>query len=161
VTVRVPVYDSGMLIGLTNHKAKAEHLHARFRESSHRPVVPGAVLAQVWRPKRGTVHTLARALKDCTIPQARSSAPAMRRTGPGQPACMLCATPPDVADWQRIGTVLGTAEIPPKKRPDAVDTLVALTAVRHHSAVVFTSDPEDLTAYLTALGAQDVHVVPV
>ncbi|MDQ0795042.1 hypothetical protein [Streptomyces sp. B1I3] len=48
-----------------------------------------------------------------------------------------------------------------KKRPDAVDALVALTAARHGSAVVFTSDPADLDAYLKALDAKDVHLVRI
>ncbi|WP_267884977.1 hypothetical protein [Kitasatospora phosalacinea] len=42
-----------------------------------------------------------------------------------------------------------------------MDALVALTAARHGSAVVLTSDPDDLTAHLKALDAQDVHVVQV
>jgi hypothetical protein len=42
-----------------------------------------------------------------------------------------------------------------------VEALVTLTAVRHGSAVIFTSDASDLTAYLRALDAQDVHVVQV
>jgi hypothetical protein len=56
---------------------------------------------------------------------------------------------------------LGTADLPPKKRPDVVDALVAITAVRHGSAVVFTSDPDDISAYLSALNAQDVRLVAV
>ena len=48
-----------------------------------------------------------------------------------------------------------------KKRPDAVDALVAWTAVKHRSAVVFTIDPGDITAYVEAIGADDVHVVAV
>ncbi|WP_281292844.1 hypothetical protein [Streptomyces qinzhouensis] len=42
-----------------------------------------------------------------------------------------------------------------------MDALVALTAARHGSAVIFTSDPADLSAYLKALDAQDVHVVQI
>lgn len=165
MTARVPVYDSGMLIALTDRKAKAERIHAGLRESPHRPVIPGPVLAQVWRPKRGIVHSLAKALKDCTVPQARGSAPAMRATNAAQTACCRCSTGPDLTDWQRIGRVLGAAELPPKKRPDAVDAFVALMATWHGSAAIFTSDPEDLTAcltaYLRALGTQDVYVVPL
>jgi hypothetical protein len=36
-----------------------------------------------------------------------------------------------------------------------------LTAVRHGSAVIFTSDPDDIGAYLEALNAHDVHIVAV
>ncbi|MFB7947473.1 hypothetical protein ACFC6L_21440 [Kitasatospora phosalacinea] len=44
----------------------------------------------------------------------------------------MCATGPDLAEWQRIG-----------------------------SAVVLTSDPAGRTAHLKALDAQDVHVVRI
>lgn len=161
MTFRVPIYDSGMLIALADRKAMAERFHARMRDLPHRPVVPGPVLAQVWRPNRGTIHGLARALKDCTVPQARSSPPALRRGCEGQAECIMCATAPDLVDWQRIGSALGMAALPPKKRPDAVDALVALMALRHVEAAIFTSDPEDVSAYLSALGTDDVHVVRV
>lgn len=161
MTKRVPVYDTGMLIALADRKAKAVRLHAGLQGTPHRAVVLGPVLAQVWRPSPAIVHAMAAVLKDCTVPQARSSAPAMRPTSAGQTVCIHCVTGPDLAEWQRIGSALGTAELPPKKRPDAVDALVALTAARHGSAVVFTSDPADLTAYLAALDAHDVHVVQI
>ncbi|MCC3767072.1 hypothetical protein [Streptomyces sp. UNOC14_S4] len=161
MTVRVPVYDTGMLIGLADRKAKLLRLHAGLREAPHRPVVLGPVLAQVWRPHPATVHAVAGVLKDCTVPQARSSPPAIRPVKAGQTTCIVCATAPDLTEWQRIGTALGTARLPAKKRPDAVDALVALAAARHGSAVIFTSDPDDLAGYVAALGAQDVHVVQV
>ncbi|MFC7219030.1 hypothetical protein ACFQLX_12770 [Streptomyces polyrhachis] len=161
MTVRVPVYDTGMLIALCDRKTKAVRLHAGLRDTPHRAVVLGPVLAQVWRPSPATVHALSGALKDCTVPRARSSAPAMRPTSAGQTVCISCASGPDLTEWQRIGSALGAAELPPKKRPDAVDALVALTAARHGSAVVFTSDRADIEAYLQALDAQDVHVVQV
>ncbi|WP_251071203.1 hypothetical protein [Streptomyces sp. ISL-43] len=150
-----------MLIALSDRKAKAVRLHAGLRDTPHRAVVLGPVLAQVWRPDPATVHAMSGVLKDCTVPQARGSAPAMRPTNAGQTACIMCATGPDLTDWQRVGSALGGAELLPKKRPDAVDALVALTAVRHGSAVVFTSDPVDLAAYLKVLDAQDVHVVQI
>jgi hypothetical protein len=164
VTARVPVYDTGMLIALADRKAKAVRLHAGLRDTPHRALVLGPVLAQVWRPSPATVHALAEVMKDCTMPQARSSAPAMRPTSVGQTVCIMCATGPDITEWQRIGSALGAAELPPKKRPDAVVALVALVAMmaaRHGSAVVFTSDPADLDAYLKALDAKDVHVVQI
>jgi hypothetical protein len=95
------------------------------------------------------------------VPQARSSAPAMRAGGAGAMVCIACLAGPDLTEWKRIGTALGMADLPPKKRPDAVHALVALTAVRHGNAVVFASDPADLSPYLTALDAQGVHVVQV
>ncbi|MFD5202774.1 hypothetical protein ACFWM7_22080 [Streptomyces sp. NPDC058375] len=158
---RVPVYDSGMLIALADRKAKAVALHEGMRTSAHRALVLGPVLAQVWRPRPSLVHALAVALKDCTVPQARSSEPPMRETKAGRPECLACATGPDITDWRRIGTALGQAVLPTKKRPDAVDAWVALAAARHGSAVIFTSDPEDLLAYLAVLRPPDVHVVPV
>jgi hypothetical protein len=73
----------------------------------------------------------------------------------------MCNTALDLAEWHRIGGALATAILPPKKRPDVVDALVAITAVRHGSAVVFTSDPDGIGAYLSALNAQDVRLVAV
>jgi predicted nucleic acid-binding protein len=158
---RIPVYDAGMLIALIDRKAKAIHLHERLNRTAHRAVVLGPVLAQVWRPHPATVHALSRIMKDCTVPQARSGAVALRPTDAGQATCLTCASAPDLTDWQRIGSALGTADLPAKKRPDAVDALVALTAARHGSAVIFSSDPLDLSAYLNSLNARDVHVVDV
>jgi predicted nucleic acid-binding protein len=161
VTERVPVYDAGMLIALVDRKAKAVHLHAGLDSTAHRAVVLGPVLAQVWRPDPSTVHALARVMKSCTVPQARSSAPALRPTSAGQSTCLKCATAPDLTEWHRVGSALGAADLPQKKRPDAVDALVALTAARHGSAVIFTSDPADLRAYLSVLNVRDVHTVQV
>jgi hypothetical protein len=153
VSARVPVYDTGMLIALADRKAKAVSLHNGLRQAPHRAIVLGPVLAQVWRPAPALVHAL--------VPQARSAAMALRPTAAGQVVCLMCATAPDLAEWQRVGGALGKAQLPPKKRPDAVDGLVALTAVRHGSAVIFTSDPDDIGAYLEALNAHDVHIVAV
>jgi hypothetical protein len=111
--------------------------------------------------KPPTVQALAHILKDCTIPQARSAAPALRPTAVGQATCLTCASAPDLTDWQRIGTVLAMSALPPKKRPDTVDALAALTAARHGNAVIFTSDPADLRAYPDAMGARDVHTIRV
>ncbi|WP_017572917.1 hypothetical protein [Nocardiopsis halotolerans] len=161
MSIRVPVYDTGMLIALSARKAKAVQMHLGLARSPHRPVVPGPVLAQVWRPDPATVHAMSALLKECTVPQARSSPAALRPTCAGRVECVACATAPDVTDWRRIGAILGTAALPAKKRPDAVDALVAWTAVKHRSAVVFTSDPGDVAAYLEAIGTDDVHLVAV
>lgn len=161
MSARVPVYDTGMLIALADRKAKAVSLHEGLKASPHRVLVLGPVLAQVWRPRPALVHALAGVLKDCSVPQARSSVPPMHEAKAGQPACIACAMGPDVADWRRIGTALGEAKLPPKKKPDAVDAWVALAAVRHGSAVIFTSDPDDVKAYLAVLEPSDVHVVTV
>jgi hypothetical protein len=85
----------------------------------------------------------------------------MREAKAGRPECLACATGPDLADWRRIGTALGRAALPAKKRPDAVDAWVALAAARHGSVVIFTTDPGDIQAYLTVLAPSDVHVVAV
>lgn len=161
MTVMVPVYDTGMLIALASGKAKAAQLHRGLGRTPHRPIVPGPVLAQAWRSDPATVHALGRVLKECTAPQARASAPALRPTRVGQVTCIMCSTAPDTTDWRRIGVLLGSADLPPKKRPDAVDALVAWTAARHGEAVVFSSDPDDIGAYLRAIGTEGVHVVPV
>ncbi|MCJ0868957.1 hypothetical protein [Streptomyces sp. AP-93] len=51
--------------------------------------------------------------------------------------------------------------MPTKKKPDAVDAWVALAAAKHGSAVIFTSDPEDIQACLAVLNPPDVHVQQV
>lgn len=159
--MRVPVYDSGMLIALADRKAKAVALHNGLRNTPHRALVLGPVLAQVWRPRPWVIHALAGVLKDCTVPQARASEPPMRDTSAGRPECIACATGPDLIDWRRIGAALGEAGLPAKKRADAVDAWVTLSAVKHGSAVIFTSDPADIEAYLAVLNPADVHIEAV
>lgn len=158
---RVPVYDSGMLIALADRKAKAVRLHEGLREVSHRAVVPGPVLGQVWRPTPSTVHALAMVMRDCTVPHARSTPGPFRSRTSERPACLMCITPMDIIEWHRIGGALSAATLPAKKRPDVVDALVAMTAARHGSAAVFTSDPDDIQACLKALDAHDVRVIAV
>jgi predicted nucleic acid-binding protein len=161
VSARVPVYDTGMLIALADRKAKAVALHEGLRSAPHRALVLGPVFAQVWRPRPALVHALTGVLTDCTVPQARSAESPMRETKAGRPECLACAAGPDLADWRRVATVLGQAALPAKKRPDAVDAWVALAAARHGSAVIFTSDPDDIRAYLEVLAPLDVHVVTI
>ncbi|WP_353944343.1 hypothetical protein ABII15_23945 [Streptomyces sp. HUAS MG91] len=49
-----------------------------------------------------------------------------------------------------------------KKRPDPVDGLVALTALQVSAAMVATSDPDDIRAYLKQLpGAEAVVTLRV
>ena len=98
VNARVPVYDTGMLIALADRKAKAVRLHESLKAIPHRAIVPGPVLGQVWRPAPSTVHALATALRDCTVPHARSSSGALRPTTAGQPVCLLCSTAWDLAE---------------------------------------------------------------
>ncbi|MFI2352571.1 hypothetical protein ACH492_37420 [Streptomyces sp. NPDC019443] len=59
-----------------------------------------------------------------------------------------------------MGELIGRAELPAKKRPDPVDGLVALTALQIGAALVATSDPGDIQAYLNQLpGAEPI--IPV
>lgn len=96
MNARVPVYDTGMLIALADRKAKAVALHEGLRAAPHRALVLGPVLAQVWRPRPALVHALSGALRDCTVPQARTSAAPMRETKAGRPECLACTTGPDL-----------------------------------------------------------------
>ncbi|MGW5098407.1 hypothetical protein ACWEQU_25195 [Streptomyces nodosus] len=88
MSARVPVYDSGMLVALADRKAKAVALHEGLRTVPHRALVLGPVLAQVWRPRPALVHALSGVLKDCTVPQARTSEPPMREAKAGRPECL-------------------------------------------------------------------------
>ncbi|MGW2460219.1 hypothetical protein ACWC2M_14535 [Streptomyces sp. NPDC001761] len=150
-----------MLIALADCKAKVVALHGGLRTVPHRALVLGPVVAQVWRPQPALMQALSGVLKDCTVPQARTSEQPMRETKAGRPECLACATGLDPADWRRIGTALGWASLPGKKRPDAVDAWVALAAARHGGAVIFTTHPGDIHAYLKVLAPTDVHVVTV
>ena len=161
MTESVAIYDTGMLLALIRRQSLALALHERARQPRHRPVVPGPVLAQAWRPDRATAHALSVLVQECTVPQARSAPAALRTEDPGRNLCFACSSGPDLSDWRRIGHALATAALPKKKRPDVVDASVAFAAARHGSAVIFTSDPEDLAAYLTALDARGVHLAPV
>ena len=58
--------------------------------------------------------------------------------------------------YRRAGAMLGKALLSPKKRPDAVDALVVVTAVLHGPAQILTSDPEDISAYAATLDHADI-----
>lgn len=150
-----------MLIALADRKAKAVALHRGLKATPHRALVLGPVLAQIWRPRPALIHALAGVLRDCTVPGARASEPAMRENEAGQAECIACAAGPYLTDWRRVGAALGEAQLPARKKPDAVDAWVALSAVKHGSAVIFTSDPEGIEAYLSVLNPSDVHVESV
>ncbi|WP_225839895.1 hypothetical protein [Streptomyces sp. NK08204] len=55
----------------------------------------------------------------------------------------------------RVGELIGRADLPGKKRPDPVDGLVALTALQIGAAMVATSDPAVIQAYLDQLPRAD------
>jgi hypothetical protein len=126
-----------MLIALAKRDRTATEHHARVIRSNT-PLVPGPVLAQVWRNSPTTQFALARYLRDCEI-----------------------VTAYDVQDYKRVGAMLGMVAPPPKKRPDVVDALVVLTAANMLRAAVLTSDPGDIRAYADALPKADITVVPV
>jgi hypothetical protein len=118
------VYDAGMLIALAGpHGSVARKRHAEYCRIG-RPVVPAPVVAQAWRGGTRTAH-LARALKDCAV--------------------VCCYTE---IEWRRVGELIGRAKLGSKKRPDPVDGLVAMTAVEIDAAIIATSDPDDIHAYL-------------
>ena len=130
MTTRTVVYDSGMLVALLRGKPAAVVLHHALRAAAHRPIVIGPVLAQSWRPDPKTVHAFSQYLKDCTVPQARDSATPIRATDAIGGGCVACARTASLDTYKRAGAMLGKALLPPKKRPDAVDALVVVTAAR-------------------------------
>jgi hypothetical protein len=156
VTTRTVVYDSGMLVALLRGKPAAVVLHHALRAAAHRPVVIGPVLAQCWRPDPKTVHAFSQYLKDCTVPQARDSASPIRATDGIGGGCVACARTASLDTYRRAGAMLGKALLPPKKRPDAVDALVVVTAALHGPAQILTSDPEDIRACTATLDHADI-----
>lgn len=131
------VYDTGMLIALSRRDSSALAHHGRIMRSTM-PVIPGPVIAQVWRSGAAVQFGLSRYLQDCAV-----------------------VTDYDLQDYKRVGIMLGAAVLPPKKRPDVVDALVVLTAARLGRAAVLTSDPDDLTAYAATLPKASILVQPV
>lgn len=156
MTTRTVVYDSGMLVALLRGKPAAVVLHHALRAAAHRPVVIGPVVAQCWRPDPKTVHAFSQYLKDCTIPQARDSAAPIRATDAIAGGCVACARTASPDTYKRAGAMLGKALLPSKKRPDAVDALVVVTAALHGPAQILTSDPEDIRAYTATLEHADI-----
>jgi hypothetical protein len=134
---RPVIYDAGMLIGLANRAARAQAQH-EMNVRRARPVVPGPVLAQVWRGGGSAQAVLSRYLRDCQTFTAYSE-----------------------HDYKRVGMMLGDVSLPARKRPDVIDALVALTAVEHDAIAVLTSDPLDISAYLDTLPKARTVVVPV
>jgi hypothetical protein len=65
-------------------------------------------------------------------------------------------------EWRRIGKLIGRAGLAPKKKPDPVGGLVALTAVEIDAAIIATSDPDDIRAYLDQMpGSETITVLEV
>jgi hypothetical protein len=155
---RTVVYDSGMLVALLRGKPAALVLHHALRAAAHRPVVIGPVLAQCWRPDAKTVHAFGQYLKDCTVPQARDTAPPVRNGADITTGCVACARTFSLDSYQRAGAMLGKAALPAKKRPDAVDALVVVTAALHGPAQILTSVPDDMRAYAGTLNHADIAI---
>jgi hypothetical protein len=57
--------------------------------------------------------------------------------------------------------MLGKAARPAKKRPDAVDALVVITAALHGPAQILTSDPDDMVAYTRTLDHADITIAKI
>jgi hypothetical protein len=158
VNARTVVYDTGMLLALLGGKPAALVLHHALRSAPHRPVIIGPVLAQSWRPDPKTVYAFSQYLKDCTIPQARGTAPPVRGTSIASAACVACARTFTLDSYFRVGAMLGRAVLPGRKQPDAVDALVVMAAALHAPAQIITSDPGDVTAYAATLDHVDITV---
>ena len=156
MTARTVVYDSGMLVALLRGKPAAVVLHHALRAAAHRPIVIGPVLAQCWRPDPKTVHAFSQYLKDCTVPQARDAATPIRAADTIGGGCVACARTASLDTYKRAGAMLGKALLPAKKRPDAVDALVVVTAALHGPAQILTSDPDDIRAYTATLDHADI-----
>lgn len=158
MTGRTVVYDTGMLLAMLSGDAVALTLHHGLRTALHRPIVIGPVLAQAWRPDPKTVHAFSGYLKDCTVPQARGSAAPMQGKAATTVECVACAKTATLDSYQRAGAMLAKALLPGKKRPDAVDALVVVTAALHVPAQILTTDPGDLTAYVATLNHADIRI---
>ncbi len=131
------IYDSGMLIGLVKGSSVATATHEEISRVA-RPIVPGPVLAQVWRDGAHLQAKLSRYLRSCSV-----------RTEYAE------------ADYRNIGVMLGRATSPGKRTPDVIDAVVAYTAARHQPAAVVTSDSTDIIACLSTIPRARVLVVPV
>jgi hypothetical protein len=146
-----------MLLAMLRADTVALTLHHGLRSAPHRPIIIGPVLAQAWRPDPKAVHAFSGWLKDCTVPQARGAAPAMRNDLPAS-ACVACAKTSTLDTYKRAGAMLGTAALPARKRPDIVDALVVITAALHVPAQILTSDSGDLAAYAATLEHPDITI---
>ncbi|MFV2175204.1 hypothetical protein ACFHW2_12940 [Actinomadura sp. LOL_016] len=158
MSARTVVYDTGMLLAMLSGERVALALHHGLRAAPHRPVVIGPVLAQAWRPDPKTVHAFSGYLRDCTVPQARGAAPPVQGRTAANAGCVACSKTTTLDSYKRAGAMLARAAPPGKKRPDAVDALVVVTAALHVPALIVTSDPGDLAAYAATLDNADLVI---
>ncbi|WP_326662115.1 hypothetical protein [Streptomyces sp. NBC_00385] len=152
------VYDTGMLMALVSQDRRAHILHKGFvAAGGHQPVVPGPALSQAWRTSPKTAYAWKRLLADVVVfPGTRARFPLEQ-----VPRCLPCAGGMTVEDWKTIGDMIGTAALPPKKRPDPVDALAVFVAAAHGGGAVLTSDADDIKAYAATLPRADVSAVAV
>ena len=143
VTTGTVVYDSGMLVALLRGKPAAVVLDHALRAAAHRPIVIGPVLAQLAAAtlRRSTHPARPEGLH---VPQTGDSVTPIRFTDAIGSRCVACARTASLDTYKRAVCMLGKALLPPKKRPDAVDALVVVTAALHVPAQILTSDPQHL-----------------
>ncbi|MFG2246094.1 hypothetical protein [Spirillospora sp. NPDC048823] len=158
MSARTVVYDTGMLLAMLSGDRVALVLHHGLRAAPHRPVIIGPVLAQAWRPDPKTVHAFSGYLRDCTVPQARGAAAPVQGKYAANAGCVACSKAATLDSYKRAGAMLAKAVPPGKKRPDAVDALVVVTAALHIPALIVTSDPGDLAAYAATLDNADIVI---
>lgn len=115
----VVVYDAGALVAAERDDRRFLARHREFLRREDRLLVPAPVLTQVWRGG-GRQVSLARVLR----------------------ACEVIATTEAVA--RRAGLLLAGS-----RTTDAVDAIVATTAVLDRASIVVTSDPDDLHRLLS------------
>lgn len=108
------VYDAGALVAAERNNRRWLSFHEEAVRREYRLLVPAPVLTQVWRGGHRQVG-LSRMLR----------------------ACVVEPTTEDVA--RLAGELLAASGT-----SDAVDAIVAATALSTRAAVVVTSDPEDL-----------------
>ncbi|MFC8590659.1 hypothetical protein ACFWXA_01625 [Streptomyces atroolivaceus] len=156
--MNVVVYDTGMLLALVDQNPRAHALHKGFvAAGGHQPIVPGPALSQAWRTSPKTAYAWKRLLSDVVVHPSG-------RTGYATdlvPRCLPCAGGVALAGWKTIGDMIGTAALPPKKRPDPVDALTVFIAASHGGGSVLTSDVDDIRAYAATLPGADVSAVAV
>ena len=158
MSARTVVYDTGMLLALLGGKPAALVLHHSLRAVPHRPIIIGPVLVQSWRPDPKTIYAFRQFLKDCTVPQARGTAPPVRGASVTSAGCVACTKTFTLDSYKRAGAMLGKAVLPGKKQQDAVDALVVMAAALHTPAQILTGDPGDIAAYAATLDHADIAV---
>ena len=157
--MNVVVYGTGMLMALVDQDRRAHALHkGLIAVGGHQPIAPGPALSQAWRTSPKTAYAWKRLLADIVVyPAPARSAGATDLA----PRCLPCTGGVTVEGWKTIGDMLGSASLPPKKRPDPVDALAVFIAASHGGGSVLTSDTDDIRAYAATLPGADVSAVAV